>query len=825
MKRKLNGLFLFIIGLLYIIILVSLIAVIVYKRLPLLNVLLLSLITYGIINILFSSRMVIRIFFGFSLVISCFITYACWANNPVFKPILQVTEGVLALWHSIYYNISYSSEQITLYANITLLLTALLASLLVIILLKRFQSFYILSVIVLLMFLFSWYMSAKETRFLFAVYLVLTILSYINKVYLRKRKLGLASDDLQTGSLMFFNIPIAIIIVLIIFMIPKSSQPIQWAWMDKKINDAYIFLEQRFVTQKMEYFSLTSTGFGNEKNNRLGGPIRPRYNEVMKVKADKRTYLRGAAYSWYENNTWTRSNQQSSSAIMNDLNEIQKGWSNIPIDRVFPDISDDDALFLEDLAQGRLNDILFPVYSTEIEIRNLITNNLFIPLKTIMPIKSNDNIMPTYELVDGIAMSLDTIRRGSSYKIDYIQPMYGEELYKKALSFSRKNLYKESIAFWETKHSYYHYLQLINGADDSADKKGTDEITKQLNESDEIISSLKALYSETLQIEETYVKLPDNIPQRVKDLAFSLTQNLNSDYEKVIAVEKYLRDNYTYTLNPREVPYDRDFVDYFLFEEKEGYCTYYATSMAVLLRLSGIPARYVEGYVLPPEASSDNIYTVTNMNAHAWVEVYFEGFGWLVFEPTTVYAGTMDYKTVSDYIDYSSYSSYEEMMERFRSQDEIIGYTPIKNEYEIESESNYLLIFLYILVGLIIVGILINLLATLISVLILKASSNEKRILLLYKKIVVWLFHIGYKFKIGETAREFAARIDEVYYFPEHNFKEITEIFSKVRYGGHKISSDEYKTVKDLCDILNKKVIKELGVRRFIPLRRIFLGI
>lgn len=825
MKRNFNGLCLFILGLLYNVILVSLIAVIIYKRLPLINVLLFSFITYGIINIISLSKIAIRIFFGLSLVISCFITYACWADNPIFKPILQATEGVLALWYSIYYNynLSYSSEQIKLYANITLLLIALLASVLVIILFKHYQSFYILSLIIFLFFLFSWYMSAIESRFLFIIYLILTILAYINKVYLRKKELGLASDDLEPGRLMFFSIPLALITVFIVFMIPKSSQPIQWTWLDRKINDAYIFFEQRFSTQRMEYFSLSSTGFGNEKNNRLGGSIRPRYNEVMRVKADKRSYLRGASYNWYEDNSWVRSNMMSSGEIMKDFTEIQMGWSYIPISEFFPDISDDDMLFLEDLSQGRLNDILFPVYSMEIEIRNLITNNLFIPLKAIMPIKlSDDNIMPVYELVDGIAMSAEPLKRGSSYKIDYIQPMYGEELFKKALSFSRKNLYKDSIEFWETKYYFFNKLRSLKGDEESTE---TDYITNLLNIINGTLASLKTLYSNALQIEENYTKLPDNIPHRVKDLAYRITKDSDSDYEKVIAVEKYLRENYTYTLNPKEVPYDRDFVDYFLFEEKEGYCTYYATSMAILLRLSGVPARYVEGYVLPPETSSDMIYTITNMNAHAWVEVYFEGFGWLVFEPTVVYAGIMDFKTISDYIGYNNYSSYEEMMNTFRFDNETINYTPIISENENGDKTNYSLLFLCIIIGLVVVCILINLLVTLISMLVLKVSNYEKKILLLYKKMTVWLSHTGYKFKPGETARDFAARIDEIYYFSEHNFREITEVFSKVRYGGHKVNSEEYEMVKNLCDELNKKVLKELGIRRFIPLRRIFLGI
>ena len=58
--------------------------------------------------------------------------------------------------------------------------------------------------------------------------------------------------------------------------------------------------------------------------------------------------------------------------------------------------------------------------------------------------------------------------------------------------------------------------------------------------------------------------------------------------------------------------------------------------MTVLLRSIGIPARYVEGYMLPPEPIKDNTYEVTNENAHAWVEVYFEGLGWIPFEPTSL---------------------------------------------------------------------------------------------------------------------------------------------------------------------------------------------
>lgn len=87
---------------------------------------------------------------------------------------------------------------------------------------------------------------------------------------------------------------------------------------------------------------------------------------------------------------------------------------------------------------------------------------------------------------------------------------------------------------------------------------------------------------------------------------------------------QYLAANTTYSLTPLTPPADEDFVAYFL-ETKTGYCTYYASAMAVLCRSLGIPARYVEGYQLPEGTQPGETVTVTQRQAHAWCEVYFKG--------------------------------------------------------------------------------------------------------------------------------------------------------------------------------------------------------
>ena len=94
-----------------------------------------------------------------------------------------------------------------------------------------------------------------------------------------------------------------------------------------------------------------------------------------------------------------------------------------------------------------------------------------------------------------------------------------------------------------------------------------------------------------------YLQLPDELPQRVRDLAAELTKDAATPYDKVNKLVSYLQLNYTYTNEPDlSKRKSEDFVDAFLFEIKEGYCDYFSTALAVLTRATGIPSRWVKGY-------------------------------------------------------------------------------------------------------------------------------------------------------------------------------------------------------------------------------------
>ncbi|WP_061567767.1 DUF4129 domain-containing transglutaminase family protein [Geobacillus stearothermophilus] len=136
-----------------------------------------------------------------------------------------------------------------------------------------------------------------------------------------------------------------------------------------------------------------------------------------------------------------------------------------------------------------------------------------------------------------------------------------------------------------------------------------------------------------------YTQLPKTLPQRVRDLAKQIAVGEQTAYDKVRAIEQYFQlGQYTYETKDVAVPKENeDYVDQFLFETKRGYCDNFSTSMVVLVRSLGIPARWVKGYTsgrLVSEQDEENLYEIRNHDAHAWVEVYFEGVGWVPFEPT-----------------------------------------------------------------------------------------------------------------------------------------------------------------------------------------------
>lgn len=130
-----------------------------------------------------------------------------------------------------------------------------------------------------------------------------------------------------------------------------------------------------------------------------------------------------------------------------------------------------------------------------------------------------------------------------------------------------------------------------------------------------------------------YTALPDDLPQRVRDLGAQLTAEALTPYDKAKAIEAHLA-GLPYTLKVDPPPFDSDGVDHFLFTLKQGYSEYFASAMTVLLRSVDVPARLATGYTVGDNVTDTDLYVVTDSHSHAWVEVYFPKYGWIPFEPT-----------------------------------------------------------------------------------------------------------------------------------------------------------------------------------------------
>lgn len=156
------------------------------------------------------------------------------------------------------------------------------------------------------------------------------------------------------------------------------------------------------------------------------------------------------------------------------------------------------------------------------------------------------------------------------------------------------------------------------------------------------LPQIRAASSRGSDVPSAYSDIPADTPTLITDLAREVTAGTASDYDAAAALQTWFRSSeFSYSLDaPVEQGFDGDGLD--AVEEfliaREGYCVHYASAFAVMARSLGMPTRIVIGY-LPGRGTSDSVdgemvYSVTSDLLHSWPEVFFDGIGWVAFEPT-----------------------------------------------------------------------------------------------------------------------------------------------------------------------------------------------
>ncbi|WP_344955540.1 DUF3488 and transglutaminase-like domain-containing protein [Actinomadura miaoliensis] len=146
-----------------------------------------------------------------------------------------------------------------------------------------------------------------------------------------------------------------------------------------------------------------------------------------------------------------------------------------------------------------------------------------------------------------------------------------------------------------------------------------------------------------------YTFVPDRIPREVRRLAHEVTAGAATAYDQAVMLQRWFTQNggFQYDLTAQPPQRGSDLVD-FLINNKRGYCEQFAASMALLARVLGIPARVAMGYT-PGTQVTPGVWEVRTRDAHAWPELYFEGAGWVRFEPTPSGAAGQGTAATPDY--------------------------------------------------------------------------------------------------------------------------------------------------------------------------------
>ena len=326
---------------------------------------------------------------------------------------------------------------------------------------------------------------------------------------------------------------------------------------------------------------------------------------------------------------------------------------------------------------------------------------------------------------------------------------------------------------------------------------------------------------------EIYLQIPENrISDRTRELAASLVSGIENDYEKAIKIQNYLRENYKYNLDIDILPGGEEFVDYFLFEEQEGYCTSYATSMAVMLRLEGIPSRYIEGYLVN-ENISPGEYQVRQKHAHTWVEAFIEPVGWISFEPTAAYQPLIDDEILIE--DFQAGPDFEEdilpEIDNIPEQTLPDIATPFEDEVALEENSSdeannlsdtiRISLFL-IFISFIILRVLYRYLKYKSKEKHLSALDNKGKIIYLYKDILDILSILNFPLRSGETHFEHANRVSYKFTdLTDYGIKNIASIFVRSKYSNLEVKDEDVLSLIAYRDQLDKRLRNSIGKTKY----------
>lgn len=659
---------------------------------------------------------------------------------------------------------------------------------------KRF-NFYVLAIGGITLFATQYSFDFLNFMPAFYIYVFVLMLLYIKFIFYGKVPSYQVDDSdvrhIGKGLFIINFIPVAAIALSVALILPYSQNTIfTWKWLDRTLNIAYEKAYD-FVSgiREGKIFSLADTGF-SENASLLGGAVSLNESSVLKVSTPSRVYLKGRVYDVYTGRGWLNSENRFYDFTGIDTSEIMEfAFANAYINIV-------NGLPLDNENFEILENISVKYLSSGMR-------SVFTPQRMFEFESFNKDIGISFNPHIGI-LGNKRFRKDDEYKLSsYLLKRSG--YVEKALKTSNKGFYDRLVDNTSKENRLLRRRGMV---------------------AYELLNNVHALKENAAQIYSKYLNIPEALPHRVIDLSKEIASGADNDYETAKRIEKYLSSNFPYTLNPGRTPRDVDFVDYFLFENKKGYCTYYASAMVIMCRAVGIPARYVEGYTLPEKEDPKGGYIVTNRQAHAWVEVYFEGFGWIEFEPTAAfhdpfYSGNERASELLNIFEpeFLYDERYKDYIKGLPGMDGYQWYFPEESQDRNEDTPQSFVIKWYCWVGAIIMLLLIYALSRYLisySFYAKAVKKGSRYIILYYYYNIVGLFkYFGRQRRDDETLLEYGERLEKHIYKGEFSIVKAMGIFSKALYSQQECTKNETDYVSAFCNFMHKEMKTTYGSLKY----------
>jgi len=575
---------------------------------------------------------------------------------------------------------------------------------------------------------------AKTDKVVFLPFFFFLLINIVEIIQIRWPKQG--NTDLNMHSL--YLAPFILLMILMLGRFQLPDRPYEWDFL--KSTGWWIRAKWESLINKYDFSSSNDsdslfTGFSDVVS--LGNGLYKNSRRIMKVSSSYYgkdiIKLGGKTFDTFEDLRWIKADKSSLDYRTYDV-----------LESLCAVISSDGDIYFDHLRNVYL----------DIDCSGIVTAHIFHPLKSLPYIEK------TPLTQSGGDLFFDSTIK-PSYRIRFYHFFRNDEDLKNAITDQRP---VDAAAFSEA-------LKIVTSADP---KICTFEGFKAYQKTIRDIYSQKPLIS---------AKTAGLLEETIKDAA--------TDYEKLLAIEKLLSSLH-YDLEPGELPESvntaADFLDYLLFESQKGYCVHYATAFVLLARAQGLPARFVQGYAFSLRNGQAD---VRSYMAHAWPEVYLDGFGWLDFEPTPPShptTGTQDTVSVEEVADSGIVSAQDDK-----------NMDPVR-------------FVQIILICIAFVSVLIPVFEVIHKIRFDRLPPAQK-IRILFKQNLRLLKRMGSGLRKNETLSEFALRLKDTRY---SRTSDIIPVYEELIYGSRIVDENDVVLFKE-----NKKQLIRLFFGRLFSRIRI----